>query len=466
MTASRTRGIAKLGIACQCVLVAAGFWLWLQVSHVNLGIWNLDLSRYAFYNLVLLVGIVFAYSTTTNTAWFTQFAFFVCHRHAFRQTAFGAGFLFLLLVGERDHTISRLFLFSFVPILYAILAATHRLLPPLLQKLSFGDMRTQRILVAGSSQSVLTLRGWLAVKHRLGYTITGLVCNDRSDGVVNGLKVLGTPDDLERIIVEQDITHVILVEFPAFRHFLSHYTEICERRGVRMQVICDFERALGHPVTMFEDEGLRFLGLREEPLADPFGRFAKRTLDIAVSLPVVIFILPLTTLLVAWLQIRYAPGTIFYRQLRSGLQNVPFAIFKYRTMYMAKHDQAKQATDGDSRIYPAGRWLRKFSIDELPQFVNVLLGDMSVVGPRPHLLKHDEQFAQAMANYSVRGIVKPGITGLAQVRGFRGEIKSPSDVINRVESDIQYLENWSFWMDCWIILRTIGQVVFPPRTAL
>jgi lipopolysaccharide/colanic/teichoic acid biosynthesis glycosyltransferase len=135
-------------------------------------------------------------------------------------------------------------------------------------------------------------------------------------------------------------------------------------------------------------------------------------------------------------------------------------------MYMAKHDQAKQATDGDSRIYPAGRWLRKFSIDELPQFVNVLLGDMSVVGPRPHLLKHDEQFAQAMANYSVRGIVKPGITGLAQVRGFRGEIKSPSDVINRVESDIQYLENWSFWMDCWIILRTIGQVVFPPRTAL
>jgi putative colanic acid biosynthesis UDP-glucose lipid carrier transferase len=217
---------------------------------------------------------------------------------------------------------------------------------------------------------------------------------------------------------------------------------------------------------MFEDEGLRFIGLRDEPLEDPIGRFAKRCLDIAVALPMVLFILPFTTLLVACLQMRYAPGPIFYRQLRSGLQNIPFAIYKYRTMYVANPDPSRQVTQGDTRVYPAGRWLRKFSIDELPQFLNVMRGEMSVVGPRPHLLEHDEQFAQALANYPVRGNVKPGITGLAQVRGFRGETKTTTDVIKRVESDIQYLENWSFLMDCWIILRTAAQMVFPPRTAL
>jgi exopolysaccharide biosynthesis polyprenyl glycosylphosphotransferase len=466
MTSTRTKGIAKLGIASQCVLVILGFWMWLQLSQSSAGLWSLDLARYILYNTIFLLGVVFAYATSTDPAWFAQLAFFVCHRHAFRQTAFSVGLLMLLLVGERDEIISRVFLFGFVPILYVLLATSHRLLPPVLQKLSFGNLYMRRLLLAGSCQNVSTLEGWLTSKVCLGYSVMGLVCHDRAEGMFRGLKILGTVEDLERVIVEQDITHVILVEFPVFRHFLAHYTQICERHGVRLQVICDFERALGHPVTMFEDEGLRFIGLREEPLEDPFGRFAKRCLDIAVALPVVLFILPFTTLLVAWLQRRCAPGPIFYRQLRSGLQNVPFVIFKYRTMYGANPDPARQATAGDCRIYPAGRWLRKCSIDELPQFVNVLLGDMSVVGPRPHLLQHDAQFAQALANYSVRGTVKPGITGLAQVRGHRGETKTATDVVKRVESDIQYLENWSFWMDCWIILRTASQVVFPPRTAL
>ena len=134
-------------------------------------------------------------------------------------------------------------------------------------------------------------------------------------------------------------------------------------------------------------------------------------------------------------------------------------------MQVANPDPTRQAAKGDSRIYPGGQLLRKFSIDEIPQFINVLLGDMSIVGPRPHLLEHDEHFAHALLNYPVRGNVKPGITGLAQVRGFRGETKTAEDVIKRVESDIHYLENWSFLMDCWIIVQTAAQVVRPPPTA-
>jgi exopolysaccharide biosynthesis polyprenyl glycosylphosphotransferase len=465
MIAYRTKGIAKLGIICQCVAITLGFWLWLPLSQGRWEIWSLNVHHYLVYNVIILIGIAFAYATTTSDTWFTQRIFFVCHRNAFRQTAFAGGLLLLLLIGQRDENISRLFLFTFLPILYAILIATQRYLPALLQRASFGGVRAQRVLVAGNYQNIASLHGWLTNKEQLGYFISGLMCHDRSGGTLNGFKILGTLEDLERIIVEWDITQVVLAEFPQFRNFLTHYTEVCERHGVRLLVVCDFERTLRHPVTMFEDEGVRFLGLRDEPLEDPFGRFSKRCLDIALALPVVLFILPFTTVVVAYLQWRHSPGPIFFRHLRAGLQNMPFAIYKYRTMHVNNGDPTQQATKGDQRIYPGGQWLRKYSIDELPQFLNVLFGEMSVVGPRPHLLQHNEHFAHALSNYPVRANVKPGITGLAQIRGFRGETKTAADVVNRVESDIQYLENWSFPMDCWIIMRTATQMVVPPSTA-
>ena len=144
---------------------------------------------------------------------------------------------------------------------------------------------------------------------------------------MDGVKILGTPDDLESVILDQDITQVILVEFPMFQNFLTHYTGVCERHGVRLMVVCDFEKKLQRPIAMFEDEGIRFIALRYEPLEDPFGRFSKRCLDLAVAIPVVIFVLPFATLLVAALQWRYSPGPVVFRQLRSGLQNLPFAIY-------------------------------------------------------------------------------------------------------------------------------------------
>ena len=119
----------------------------------------------------------------------------------------------------------------------------------------------------------------------------------------------------------------------------------------------------------------------------------------------------------------------------------------------------------DERVYPLGKWFRKLSIDEIPQFWNVLVGDMSVVGPRPHLIEHNEEFSQLMANYQVRTFVKPGITGLAQVRGFRGEAQTRKDIENRVVCDIEYLENWNLTLEFGIILRTMAQLFVPPASA-
>jgi putative colanic acid biosynthesis UDP-glucose lipid carrier transferase len=140
-------------------------------------------------------------------------------------------------------------------------------------------------------------------------------------------------------------------------------------------------------------------------------------------------------------------------------------IYKFRTMYVNNDNEARQASKNDRRVFPLGVLMRKLSLDEFPQFINVVLGDMSVVGPRPHMLQHDELFTKVMKNYMVRRFVHPGSTGWAQVRGFRGEIRTEQDVRNRVEADIYYLENWSLSLDCLIILKTVKQCIFPLRTA-
>jgi putative colanic acid biosynthesis UDP-glucose lipid carrier transferase len=176
-------------------------------------------------------------------------------------------------------------------------------------------------------------------------------------------------------------------------------------------------------------------------------------------------VFPILTLIVWLAQRLQSPGPLFHAQTRAGMQNRQFRIYKFRTMHVHEHELSRQAQVGDTRVYPLGKWFRKLSIDEVPQFWNVLRGDMSIVGPRPHLIEHNNEFSQLMANYHVRAFVKPGITGLAQVRGFRGEARNNSDIENRVACDIEYLENWNLSLECGIILRTCAQLFIPPRTA-
>jgi putative colanic acid biosynthesis UDP-glucose lipid carrier transferase len=134
-------------------------------------------------------------------------------------------------------------------------------------------------------------------------------------------------------------------------------------------------------------------------------------------------------------------------------------------MRVHNEDESRQASQNDPRVFAAGAWLRKTSLDEIPQFLNVLLGEMSIVGPRPHLKAHDDQFAEAAEAYRFRQFIKPGITGLAQVTGFRGETRGHSDIRNRVQADIEYLEKWSLSLDFSIVCRTAWQMIVPPKSA-
>jgi exopolysaccharide biosynthesis polyprenyl glycosylphosphotransferase len=461
MVSYRTRGIFTLSLLIQAVAVCAVFWIWLPLSHRTLSYEKLYPSHYAIYLTMLLLGLVIS----AKPGVLVKSDFWHASRTALRQCVYSFGFLFIFVIGAKDQFISRFFLFSLMPLVYVTLALCTRYVPPAIARRTFKGAHQERVILVGPSKKIPFLQNWIESKNNIGFTTVGILCDDSAATTIGGIKVLGGLDDIERTIQEWSITQVMMVEFPLFSNVLSNCANICERLGVKFVVFCDFETRFHHAVTMFEDEGLRFISLRQEPLEDPFNRCLKRILDVAVAAPVVLFILPITTASVWAIQRMQSPGPIFHRQPRSGLGNQPFDILKYRTMRVHPLDPTSQATAHDPRIFPLGHWLRKSSIDELPQFWNVLRGDMSVVGPRPHLVEHNEQFARALHNYHVRAHIKPGITGLAQVKGFRGETKTQQDVIKRIKADIFYLENWSLSLDLWLIVQTAAQLFFPPKTA-
>jgi putative colanic acid biosynthesis UDP-glucose lipid carrier transferase len=201
------------------------------------------------------------------------------------------------------------------------------------------------------------------------------------------------------------------------------------------------------------------LSLREIPLQEPFNKFIKRMFDVLFSSAVIIFILSWLTPIIAILIKLESKGPIFFKQSRNGFNYKEFDCYKFRSMTPNKDAHLYQATRGDQRVTKVGKFIRKTSIDELPQFFNVLFGDMSVVGPRPHMVSHTNMYAKRIDKFMVRHFVKPGITGLAQASGFRGEVETDKDIIGRVKYDIFYIENWSLLLDLKIIFQTARNAI-------
>jgi len=201
------------------------------------------------------------------------------------------------------------------------------------------------------------------------------------------------------------------------------------------------------------------LSLRNIPLQDSINQVLKRAFDILFSSAVIIFLLSWLTPLVAILIKLESRGPVFFKQSRNGFNYKEFDCYKFRSMTPNKDAHLHQATRDDRRVTKVGKFMRKTSIDELPQFFNVLFGDMSVVGPRPHMVSHTNMYAKKIDKFMVRHFVKPGITGLAQISGFRGEVESDKDIIGRVKYDIFYIENWSLLLDTKIIFQTFLNAV-------
>ena len=201
-------------------------------------------------------------------------------------------------------------------------------------------------------------------------------------------------------------------------------------------------------------------------LDNEWNRMLKRGFDVLFSLCFLCLLFPFVLLLVFVLTECTMPGRLFFVQKRTGLNGKTFKCYKFRTMRENPHSEVRQATKGDERVTRWGYIMRKTSLDETPQFINVLLGDMSIVGPRPHMLKHTDEFTEMVDGYMLRHQVKPGVTGWSQVNGYRGEIKKLEEIQNRVKYDLWYIDNWSFFLDIRIIFQTMTLCFGNDRNAL
>lgn len=373
--------------------------------------------------------------------------------------------LFTLTFVMKDVEVSRAFLAGFIGLTGGVLFAANYLLAPVLATAFFRDQRLRTVIVASRDEARL-LQTWLAPRANLGIDAIGYVTAD-AEGAEGDARWLGHLVDLPAIIARHTVDQVVFSksEFP--REGIAGTVSAVEQAHCRVRFFVNMQSLFGDSPNQIEhNEHYAFASATLEPLASPFNRMLKRMLDIAVALPVVLFLLPPLTLVVWLMQRRQSPGPVFYGQARSGLNRERFRIFKYRTMHTDNGQRtAQQAAAHDPRVYPFGRFLRRSSLDEIPQFLNVIIGSMSVSGPRPHLLEHDEQFERIERTYFKRHFVKPGITGLAQSKGFRGELVVPSDLANRVRYDEQYVANWTLGLDLSILFHTVGQVLSPPRSA-
>lgn len=277
--------------------------------------------------------------------------------------------------------------------------------------------------------------------------------------------VIGNFDECLNYAVSNRISEIYCTVAPERNKSIYDLAQIAEKNMIRFKFVPDFRIFVNRSIHFDFIEDIPILSLRQEPLQDMAGRIKKRLFDIGFSFLVTVLILSWLIPLMAIFIKLSSRGPVFFVQLRSGKNNKPFHCFKFRSLRVNKEADNLQVSKNDQRITKLGKFLRKSNLDELPQFLNVLMGDMSIVGPRPHMLKHTDEYAQLINEYMIRQFLKPGITGWAQVNGYRGETKTVDLMHKRVEHDLWYMEHWSLWLDIRIIYMTIVNAIRGEKNA-
>jgi exopolysaccharide biosynthesis polyprenyl glycosylphosphotransferase len=468
MLTHRATGLYRLTILSQALAVFVCFWVlygsWVFLGHMPQTPFR---EAYVTYSLVVVLCVLAeGLLRTERLRWLTELPDRLIRRCTVRQLIAVIGGLSFYLVATQDARMSRGFMMAFIGACLPLFAITNRYLPAYLTRVLIWRFNRDRIniLVLENPETMEHFRRRIDSGVYPGTSLAGYVTRKvPADGGQEGW--LGVMADLDEIAEKHSVRQIVMPGLSFDEMFGRSVMNFCESRGIRLLLVNDAPARLGRRLTMTTVGGMEVLSPRAEPLEDPVNRAIKRIADIAIASMVLVTVFPCTSLF-AWCCHRLqSPGSLFFKQLRSGRGGQMFEIYKYRTLHEANDDAARQVSKNDDRVFSLGRLMRKLSIDEIPQFLNVLKGDMSIVGPRPHLPQHDARFAEASEAYFVRHFVKPGITGLAQVKGFRGETKTRAQIRNRVRWDLVYLERWTPIMDSWIIIKTFIQVIRPPKGA-
>ncbi|MFM9986422.1 MAG: undecaprenyl-phosphate glucose phosphotransferase [Flavobacteriales bacterium] len=329
-----------------------------------------------------------------------------------------------------------------------------------LKKYRSSGRNYRNVVIVGAEQAGQKLLHFLNFNPHLGYKFLGFF-----DNTISNEGILGKVEDVSEYIKTRQVDEIYctlpLTNTDAIRELMI----TADNNMVRFKMVPDFQGLMHKKVVLDFYDDVPVMMLRPEPLELTTNRVVKRIFDIVFSLLVIVLIMPIALPVIALLIKISSRGPVIFSQKRSGLNNCEFNCYKFRTMVVNDNAHQKQATKDDDRITTIGKFLRKSSLDELPQFFNVLMGDMSVVGPRPHMIKHTEEYSRIVNQYMVRQFAKPGITGWAQVNGLRGNTSDPAFMSERVKYDVWYIENYTFLKDIKIIFLTIISIVKGDKNA-
>ena len=320
---------------------------------------------------------------------------------------------------------------------------------------------TRTMTFVGTNKQLNLLYEHLVNDPTTGYRLQGYYSDDAATPDWR-IDKSGTLTDLMNSIERSTSLHLgdeLYVCLPReYSEIIHKLSRLCDKFGKRFFYVPPYDDLLKISLREIRVDDISIFTTHESPLRSLDNMFVKRLFDILFSIPIslaVIFIYPILAVIIKY----QSPGPVLFKQVRTGMDGKDFVCYKFRSMHINKDADKIQATQTDRRKFPFGAFMRRTSIDELPQFWNVLRGDMSVVGPRPHMLAHTKMYQDLIEQYMVRHLVKPGITGWAQVTGYRGETKELWQMKGRIERDLWYIENWSFWLDARIIWMTFKSIL-------
>jgi putative colanic acid biosynthesis UDP-glucose lipid carrier transferase len=367
--------------------------------------------------------------------------------------------VYLFILGESD--LSTSFLVTGISLFAGMLMSTRFIILRAIKPLERMKQMKKRVVIVGNSDISYRAAQYFSNPNS-GYEFVGFF--DDYNSSRRGYPLLGNLDNCLQFARNNNVDTIYSTLMPSSDDSLKEMVTEAERNFIRFKFIPDLDLLFHHNVNLTVEGDLPVLSLREEPLENISNRINKRLFDVIFSVVVFVTLLWWLVPLIALIIRIDSKGPVFFVQKRSGRNNKVFNCYKFRSMKVNDKANDVHASKNDSRITSVGKFLRKSNLDELPQFFNVLLGDVSIVGPRPHMLKHTEEYSNIISKYMVRHFIKPGITGWAQINGYRGDLNRIL-MEKRVEFDIWYMENWSLLLDIKIILKTVVKVFKWDRNA-
>lgn len=367
-------------------------------------------------------------------------------------------FVLVYLFFSFEVNISRLFIFSIFISFGLGLLLNRFLYLGIRNYYKKSDHIFKKVLILGYNDTAKKLAKYFE-EDGINTQLIGYVENEGNVHELTHYPVLTGIENTLRVAKEMKINEIFSTITPEQNKDIYELMFQSEKECIRFKIVPNLSVFITRDVHIEYFGDLPILSLRSEPLDDVGNRIKKRALDLLVSTLVIVFILSWLIPILGLLIMLESRGPIFFSQLRTGKNKSSFKCLKFRSMRSNNEADTKQATKNDSRVTAIGRFIRKTSLDEFPQFINVFKGEMSLVGPRPHMLKHTTDYSKVVEDYMIRQFLKPGITGWAQINGYRGEITNPEQIKMRVNKDLWYLENWSLWLDIQILFLTIYHVL-------